>query len=204
MTGYGNGEAASSTVKVSVEMSSVNRKQCDIVLNLPRTLNELEPPLRKTVSEAVSRGRVSIYLQVENIAGSQASLMVDDHLATEYFEAMRLLGKIWQTELDLKPADLLRAPGIFQVQETKLEVGDIQPVAEKALAAALAAMLEMQEQEGAALKADLLNRLKNLRKICKTIAKQAPKVKEYYHAQLHRRIQELQLELSFTDERLLK
>ena len=47
MTGYGRGEEDQGGAKFSVELNSVNRKQSDIVVNLPRDLAELEPRIRK-------------------------------------------------------------------------------------------------------------------------------------------------------------
>ena len=38
MTGYGRGEADFNGAKLTVELNSVNRKQSDIVVNLPRDL----------------------------------------------------------------------------------------------------------------------------------------------------------------------
>jgi uncharacterized protein YicC (UPF0701 family) len=38
MTGYGRGEVDHGGAKLSVELNSVNRKQSDIVVNLPRDL----------------------------------------------------------------------------------------------------------------------------------------------------------------------
>ena len=46
MTGYGRGEADHAGTKISVELNSVNRKQSDIVVNLPRDLAMLEPRIR--------------------------------------------------------------------------------------------------------------------------------------------------------------
>ena len=42
MTGFGEGVASADGVRVSVEMSSVNRKQLDINVNLPRNLATLD------------------------------------------------------------------------------------------------------------------------------------------------------------------
>ena len=39
MTGYGRGESESGGAKISVEINSVNRRQSDIVINLPRDLS---------------------------------------------------------------------------------------------------------------------------------------------------------------------
>jgi len=57
MTGYGRGESDRGGAKISVEVNSVNRKQSDIVINLPRELSALEPRVRQLVGERLTRGR---------------------------------------------------------------------------------------------------------------------------------------------------
>src|SRR5213079_2443376 len=59
MTGYGRGETDHDGTKFTVELNSVNRKQSDIVVNLPRDLVELEPRIRQTINENISRGRTN-------------------------------------------------------------------------------------------------------------------------------------------------
>src|SRR5712692_1611178 len=60
MTGYGRGEADHAGTKFGVELNSVNRKQSDIVINLPRDLVELEPRIRQAINENISRGRTNV------------------------------------------------------------------------------------------------------------------------------------------------
>ena len=60
MTGYGRGEADCGGVKLSVELSTVNRKQSEIVLNLPRDLTELEARIRQAINARISRGRTNV------------------------------------------------------------------------------------------------------------------------------------------------
>jgi Uncharacterized stress-induced protein len=59
MTGYGRAEVVHVGRKFTVELNSVNRKQSDIVINLPRDLAELEPRIRQTINENISRGRTN-------------------------------------------------------------------------------------------------------------------------------------------------
>src|SRR6266536_2563667 len=66
MTGYGRGETDHSGTKFSVELNSVNRKQSDIVINLPRDLAELEPRIRQTINENISRGRTNATITFHN------------------------------------------------------------------------------------------------------------------------------------------
>ena len=46
MTGYGWGDAVQNGFKITAELSSVNRKQSEISVNLPRELEVLEAQIR--------------------------------------------------------------------------------------------------------------------------------------------------------------
>jgi len=60
MTGYGRGEADCEGIKLSVELSTVNRKQSEIAINLPRDLTELEARIRQAINARISRGRTNV------------------------------------------------------------------------------------------------------------------------------------------------
>jgi len=59
MTGYGRGESVRDGLKVIAELSSVNRKQAEIAVNLPRELEMLDAPLRDLVHRHIARGRLT-------------------------------------------------------------------------------------------------------------------------------------------------
>ncbi len=59
MTGYGRGDCAQDGFKITVELSSVNRKQAEISVNLPRELEMLEAQMRDAINRRVARGRVN-------------------------------------------------------------------------------------------------------------------------------------------------
>ena len=93
MTGYGRGEIDCNGIKFSVELNSVNRKQSDIVVNLPRDLAELEPRIRQTINENISRGRTNVSVAFHQGANGARHLALDTELARSYHEAMRALQK---------------------------------------------------------------------------------------------------------------
>src|SRR6187399_3497179 len=93
MTGYGRGEADHAGTKISVELNSVNRKQSDIVVNLPRDLAELEPRIRQTVNERISRGRMNVLITLQESVNGTRQLALDTALARSYHDAMLTLQK---------------------------------------------------------------------------------------------------------------
>src|SRR5512137_3006936 len=60
MTGYGRGECSQDGFKITVELSSVNRKQSEISVTLPREMEMLEAPIRDLINRHVSRGRLNV------------------------------------------------------------------------------------------------------------------------------------------------
>ena len=71
MTGFGRGKAVAAGLSVELEISSVNRKQLDIRVNLPRGLGHCESLLQAPIQAAISRGQVNVSVQIR-MTGDQA------------------------------------------------------------------------------------------------------------------------------------
>jgi uncharacterized protein (TIGR00255 family) len=204
MTGFGRAEVRSGGHCLGVEISSVNRKQSDIVVNLPRDWASLEIDLRKMVAQSVSRGRVQVQVKWEATASAHASLAIDRKLAREYADGLRLLAK----ELKLQPiasvAELLRAPGVFALEDSSTRAEEVWPLLENAVAKAMQALNKSREREGAHLLRDLQSRLAALRAALRRISDLAPEVTRQQRDALRKRLADAGQPLPLDDERLLK
>lgn len=204
MTGYGRGETDHNGAKFSVELNSVNRKQSDIVVNLPRDLAGLEPRIRQTINENISRGRTNVVVNYRDGANSARKLALDTKLAQSYRDAMRALQKELDAPGEITIGTILQAPGVMRSPEEAVQAEDAWPAVEKALRTALAELIKMREREGKHLAKDLIRRLKTMRKDLKTIRALHPDVVKKYRAALLERIQKAGLPIDATDERLVK
>ncbi len=204
MTGYGRGETDHNGVKVSVELNSVNRKQSDIVVNLPRDWAELEPRVRQAINESVSRGRTNVVISYHDGSGVTRKLALDTELARSYHEAMRALQKELNAAGEITIGAILQAPGVLRVPEETLKAEEAWPAVERALRGALAELIKMREREGKHLAKDLIHRLKAMRKRLKEIRALHPDVVKKYRAALLDRIQKAGLPIAGDDERLVK
>ena len=204
MTGYGRGETDHNGARFSVELNSVNRKQSDIVVNLPRDLAELEPRIRQTINENISRGRTNVLVSYHDRANGMRKLALDTKLAQSYHEAMRALQKELNAPGEITIDTILQAPGVMRPSEEMLKAEDVWPAVEKALRSALAELIKMREREGKHLAKDLIHRLKTMRKELKAIRAIHPDVVKKYRAALLERIQKSGLPIQTDDERLVK
>jgi uncharacterized protein (TIGR00255 family) len=204
MTGYGRGEADHAGTKISVELNSVNRKQSDIVINLPRDLAMLEPRIRLAINEKISRGRMNVMIGLQESANGASALALDTALARSYHAAMLTLQKELSAPGEITIGTILQAPGVMRSPEHTVNADDAWPVVERALTTALGDLIKMRESEGKHLAKDLIRRLKTLRAGTKEIRKLYPEVVKKYRAVLRERLEKAGLDLPLDDERLLK
>ena len=187
-----------------VEVASVNRKQADIVVNLPRELSALDSRIRKQVSEVVSRGRINVGISLKSSEAKGGSLSINLPLAEEYSAAIAKLEEHLGLNGLVSRFDPGRAPGVIQLGETLPEPEDAWPFVEKALKESLSKLLEMRSTEGAHLKSDLESRLAILKGFLQQIAEQAPSVVKRHRENLIKRLDAAGIELNLDDERLIK
>jgi uncharacterized protein (TIGR00255 family) len=204
MTGYGRGESERGGAKISVEINSVNRKQSDIVISLPRELSVLEPRVRQVVNERLARGRTNVVVAYEPGAQTVRALELDKALARSYHDGMRSLQKELGVTGEITIEMILQAPGVLRFADDGFTPNDAWPALEEALSDALGDLIKMREREGKHLAKDLIRRLKLVRQSLKEVGKRHPAIAENYRVALLDRISKAGLELQPNDERLIK
>jgi uncharacterized protein (TIGR00255 family) len=205
MTGYGRGECSQGGGKVTVEVSSVNRKQTEIAVHLPRELEVLEAQLRDEINRRVARGRLTVRVSVHAAAGGAGKMLINAPLAKSYARELRALAKSLHLPDGVTLDLLARAPGVMQPAEEITPAEELWPALAKALQTALDVLLKMREREGAWLAKDLVTRAGRLRVGVGRVRRLAPRSAELYRTQLLARIKAAGLDTpSLEDERLVK
>jgi uncharacterized protein (TIGR00255 family) len=206
MTGYGRGDCSQDGFKIAVELSSVNRKQTEISVNLPREMEMLEAQIRDLINRAIARGRLTVRVSLHAGASkSSARMHLNIPLAKAYARELSRLAKQLKLPGPVTLDQLARAPGVLQTDEELAVEEDFWPAVETALKKALSQMVKMRKREGSHLAQDLAKRIAVMRKAAARIQKHAPTVAERYRQQLIERIKSADLEApGAEDERLLK
>jgi uncharacterized protein (TIGR00255 family) len=206
MTGYGRGECARDGFKVTVELSSVNRKQAEISVNLPRELEMLDAAMRDLINRRIARGRVTGRVSLHTGGGkSSARMHLNVPLAKAYAQELNKLARQLKLSGDVTLDHLVRAPGVFQTDEELAGTENLWPALEKAIKQALTALVKMREREGSHLARDLATRIKAMSSCVARVQKQAPQSAERYRQQLIERIKTAGLPAPMPDdERLMK
>ena len=204
MTGFGRASQASETLIANIEASSVNRKQAEVVVQLPRNYAELDSEIRKFVLSEISRGRISISISLEQTDQAPSPISVDVMRAKALSEALKSLSHELGHPLDITASDILRAPDIIKFEDNKACIEAVRAVIMPALKATITSLVEMRSREGEDLKQDAIERLNILEIEANSIESHSPSVIARYRESLHRRLQESGLELDLDDDRVLK
>jgi len=176
MTGFGRAEHATSTLAARVEAASVNRKQGEIIVQLPRAYAELEAKIRKIALQKLSRGRVSLSIQIENPEGTSGGVHVNTAKARALEAAFTELSDAIDRPVQLTAADFLRAPDIFDFNDHPADPGDALLTIQPAVEEALNQMIAMRANEGQHLHDDIESRISILENLTEQIISHAPSV----------------------------
>lgn len=204
MTGFGRGSSATEQWHANVEIGSVNRKQAEVVVLVPRELSELEGRVRKAVLGVASRGRIQVAITIERAQGASAAIRVDAALAHAFHDAFIELGKTVGHPLLPTASDYLRQPGIVSLGGLEIDAEQAWLAIEPALKDALAGLVAMRKSEGDHLKADFLARLGTLVSFTEKIAADAPQRLVRQRDLLAKRLRDAGLDLDPSDERVVK
>jgi len=204
MTGFGRARIQIDSLSVSIELSSVNKRNIEVVLQGPREWQTFEIQASKIISEEIERGRVKVSISAQN-SDSYSNQSID--FSTVEKDAKSLLstmGKLGQEE-KISTFSIIELYKIKQLQDTSLPSFDtVTTDLQKAMKDALHELIEMKKIEGAKLLEDMTDRVNTLRKYSKGIKEKANDMPKLWKNRLIQRLKQNDLDLDLDDERVLK
>ena len=189
MTGYGGAYVSKGGIKVTVDVSSLNRKQGEVFVSLPRDFDSLEPLIREDCNSLISRGRLSVRVGIQVEEGTP-TMIFNETVAADYIKEIRILGKKLGLPGEISLEKLLEVPGVMESKTSSLTPEKVWPQARAALKKAMSELIAMREREGKNLTKDLVKRVEGLQKILKKIEKESKGLPGKYKEIFLKRIQQ--------------
>ena len=189
MTGFGRGDASASGMKVEVELSSVNRKQFDMRISLPRALFALESRLQEVVHAKLSRGHITGMVRISaSGSGRRKAVSVDMDAVAAYVSELRAVAALHDLRDDLSASVLLQLPAVIEYKDIAEDTERVWRLLKRAANQALRQLLTMRTAEGCVMEKDLMRRFDGLQRTYEEIQSIAPAVTERYIRSLRKRI----------------
>lgn len=199
MTGYGHNEYQNEEIRMSIEMKSVNHRYCDVYIRLPRQLSCFEDKVRSLITSRVSRGKIDVFINWENIGEGTKEVILDEGLARAYYAAMSKIAQSLGLRDDISSSSLARFPEILRLEKKEEDVEAIWAILENGVNQAIGTLITMREAEGEKLKRSLLEICTSIEGYRMKIMERAPQIVAEYKEKLSTRIREL-LENNAVDE----
>jgi uncharacterized protein (TIGR00255 family) len=202
MTGYGRGEASSPEQKITVEAKSVNHRFLEIVVRMPKQLLPLEEPLKKLVQEKITRGRVDIFLTLEETGEKKRLVKVDKELGLAYYNALRELAGVCKIPENIDLLHLSQMPGVLSAEDEEDDLEAVWPLLKTGVEQAIQGLVAMRAAEGEKLAHDLKKRRDIICDYVVLIEERSPLVVQEYQEKLGQRVQELLGEIQLDENKL--
>ena len=190
MTGYGLGTSESESLKVRVEVRTVNHRFSEFHIRMPRQLLVLEDKIKKLLATYIRRGRAEVFISIDGEGLLTKRLEVDWSLLEQY---MSYLNE-FTYKYHLHPNDALQnithLEGIFHIHEEQTNTSEVEDLILEAVKQAGEQLLAMRKAEGLRLQEDIAEQLKNLTDTVNRVKEYAPLVLEQYKLRLQTRMTE--------------
>ena len=158
MTGYGRAVETVNGREFTVELRSVNNRYLDCSVRLPRILTFGEEAVKQAVKNAVSRGKVDVFISLRSECGDEIQVTLNEAVLKSYLEAMHRMVEEYGVRDDIQVSTVSRLPEVFQLEKPQVDedalLADLMSVVGKALENYNA----MRSAEGNALEQDLRSR----------------------------------------------
>ena len=164
MTAFGRAKREGEIKDITVELKSVNSRYFDCSVKMPRAYIFLEERIKNYVQKnAIGRGKVDVFLTIENHKTDNVSVGIDEGYAKSYIEALRTLRDTFGLADDISVMTVARNQDVFSYErrddDLEAEWEQIRSVLDEAIAGFVA----MRTTEGQKAETDIKAKIEQVR-----------------------------------------
>lgn len=194
MTAFGRAKTVTvaGDKEITVEIKSVNSRFLDLSVKLPRSISYLEDKVRSYISsEGIVRGKVEVWIAVDILSDTEASVLLDRAAAESYIAALKALRDDFSLTDDITVMNVAQNRDLFRMKHPE-DDGD-KAFAEilPALGEAVNMFCRRREDEGAALTADIRKKAERISVLAEQVRSLSEGDIAEYRARLFARIKKI-------------
>ncbi|MEA4932440.1 MAG: YicC/YloC family endoribonuclease [Lawsonibacter sp.] len=191
MTGYGRAEETVNGCTITVELRSVNNRYLDCNVRIPRLYLFAEDAIKTLVQSVISRGKVDVFVTLDNAGAGKVQVTVNKPVADGYFAALTKLAQEYRLPVDISVSLLSRFPEVLLAEKAEEDVEQMAKDICSVLDRALADFDEMRTKEGERLREDVLSRAAAIEENVTRVEERSPQTVSEYRAKLETRMNEV-------------
>ncbi len=190
MTGFGRAKCEYEGREYNVEIKSVNHKYSDVSIKIPRQISYLEEKVRKEILTKVSRGKIDVFITLQDYSEKGKNIKINKELAKVYISQLRELAEETGITANIDVIDISKFPEVLNISnEDNEEIywNELKGV----LDTALDNFVAMRETEGNKIRDDLKVRMERIKEKVSKISSYSAGLVEEYIVKLNTRVKEL-------------
>ena len=203
MTGYGRAREMRNGRDITVEVRSVNNRYLDCTVKMPRAYIFAEDRMKARVQQAISRGKVDVFVTIDASAADAAVVAVNEPLACGYYDALTRLKTMFDLPGDITPEVLAKFPDVLAVTKAEEDVEAIAADICAVLDDALTSYNAMRAVEGEKLAADVAGRVTTIETVVGKVEERSPQTVAAYRQRLETKMQEVLQSTTIDESRIL-
>ena len=202
MTGYGKGFAENSEARVTIEMKSVNHRYLDLSIKLPKKLNFLESSVRNKISESIFRGKVDVYITLNEHSDACYQVSINDAMAQKYLDSISAMATKLGVDNDMKASNIVRLPDVIELEETDSDEDSLKELVFEALSQCIDQFVQSRITEGERLEKDLIAKMDEMIALVDKLEKRSTIIIEEYRNRITTKIHELLEDTKIDESRI--
>lgn len=191
MTGFGRGEYQDNEHRLIVEIKAVNHRYNEIVIRMPKNLGPLEDKIRRSVSNTLVRGRIDVFITMDEYGQKKRAVRIDKELAIAYNKALKDLGDLFSVAINDNIYQIAKYPDVIKAEEVTEDVLTLWPKLSQAVDVAVSNLMDMRLTEGLNIQQDLALRIDGIETYIAAVEKRAPQILVEYREKILGRMREL-------------
>ena len=203
MTGYGRAVETVNGREFTVELRSVNNRYLDCGVKLPRSLSFAEETVKQAVKNAISRGKVDVFVSVRSENGTDAKVTLNTGMVEGYLAAMKQMVELYGVKDDISTSSLSRMPEVFTVEKPDVDEEQLLADLMGVVNAALGGFDAMRCNEGKALENDLRSRGATIEALVAQVESGNAQTVIDYRARLEAKLREVLANTNIDEGRIL-
>ena len=203
MTGYGRSVQTVNGREFTVEIRSVNNRYLDCTVKLPKALTFAEDAVKQAVKQAVSRGKVDVFITMRSEGGSEAKVTLNPTMVEGYLAAMNEMAEKYGITNDVSVSVIARMPDVFTIEKPEVDEDQLKSDLLAVVGKALEGYNTMRTAEGAALDADLRSRGQTILDLVSQVEAGNGQTVIDYRTRLYNKLKEVLANTSIDENRIL-
>ena len=191
MTGFGRYENTKNSMKVSVEIKSVNHRFLDLNLKLPRKFSFFENEARNIIKNRISRGKIDVFFSYEENAVDEVEINYHPEIAQKYYDGLMQLKDQFDLKDSVSVGLLARFPDVFTQDAKEEDQEELNELLSDTLNKALDEFIVNRKEEGQRLVDDLILKLDEMEGLVSKVETYFPSIIEDYKNRLLGKTKEL-------------